>query len=453
MWSKWVGAVALLGGFFTVHPVRAQTEAELGELGRVAQVALQVPEDAEASAEFDVERATRAYMDLLSPEQRARSDAYFEGGYWISLWNLLLVLGVAALVLFTRVSAWLRERTSWTRFPALNAGFFGMGYAILAAVLTLPWTIYTGFLREHQYNLSTQSFGGWLRDWGMGLGVTVVFALCGVALLYAVFRRAQRRWWLWGSGVAIVLLSFTLLIQPVFIAPLFNAYKPLPDGAIRSRILSMAHANGIPAEDVYWFNASRQSKRISANVSGFGPTTRISLNDNLLLRSPEEGIEAVMGHEMGHYVLHHVNHLLLMFGLVIVAGFAFVAWGFRRLTARFGARWGVEGIADPGGWPALIALFSIFLFLATPVTSTIIRTSEIEADYFGLNAARQPDGFASTAIQLSEYRKLAPGRIEELIFFDHPSGHHRVHAAMQWKAEHLADYGVPRGAAANPRDR
>jgi STE24 endopeptidase len=79
------------------------------------------------------------------------------------------------------------------------------------------------------------------------------------------------------------------------------------------------------------------------------------------------------------------------------------------------------------------------MFLATPAFNTIIRTQEQEADVFGLNAARQPDGFASIAMKLSEYRKINPGPLEEVIFFDHPSGHTRVLTAMRWKAEHLSD--------------
>ena len=412
------------------------------DFGRVAQVQLQVPDGAAATPDFDVDRATEAYLNLLSPQQRARSDAYFEGGYWISLWDLLWSLGVAGVLLFGRLAARLRDLTGRTRFPAFNAGLFGIGYTILAALLTLPWAVYTDFVREHQYHLSTQNFPGWLRDQVVGLGVEATFSLVGLTLLYAAFRRSQRHWWAWGAGVSIILLTFVLMIAPVFIAPLFNNYQPLPDGTIRSRILSLARANGIPAHDVWWFNASKQSNRISANVSGFGPTTRISLNDNLLLRSPEEGIEAVMGHEMGHYVLHHVNKLLLDVSVGALAAFAFLAWGFRKLTGRYGTRWGVSGIADPAGWPALMALLAVFSFVTAPIARTMIRTNEIEADYFGLNAARRPDGFANTAIQLSEYRKLRPGPIEEFLFFDHPSGYRRVHTAMQWKAEHLADYGV-----------
>jgi Zn-dependent protease with chaperone function len=91
-------------------------------------------------------------------------------------------------------------------------------------------------------------------------------------------------------------------------------------------------------------------------------------------------------------------------------------------------------VEDPAGLPLLSALLSLFLFLTSPVLNTIIRSNEVEADAFGLNAARQPDGFAAVALKLGEYRKLDPGPIEELLFFDHPSGRNRILMAMRWKA-------------------
>jgi STE24 endopeptidase len=123
--------------------------------------------------------------------------------------------------------------------------------------------------------------------------------------------------------------------------------------------------------------------------------------------------------------------------VVLFIGFAFVSWGFKRLTSRYGARWAVGGIDDPAAFPVIMALFSVYLFVVTPVTNTITRSMEMEADLYGLNAAGQPDGFASTAMKLSSYRKIDPGSWEEIIFYDHPSGRTRVHTAMQWKAEHL----------------
>ena len=176
---------------------------------------------------------------------------------------------------------------------------------------------------------------------------------------------------------------------------------------------------------------------MSAHVSGMFGTAQISLNDNLMNRAAPEEVRAVLGHEMGHYVLNHDTKLLLSFGLVIVIGFAWLPWAYERLSRRYGGRWGIGDVRDVAGLPLLIALFSCYMFVLTPVNNTITRTAETEADAFGLNAARQPDGFAQAAIHLSEYRKMQPGKWEEIIFFDHPSGWHRIHRAMVWKAENI----------------
>ena len=108
-----------------------------------------------------------------------------------------------------------------------------------------------------------------------------------------------------------------------------------------------------------------------------------------------------------------------------------------RIRRRDGAGLdGREDVADPAGLPLAALLFFAYLFAMTPVINSIIRNGESEADMFGLNAARQPDGFAQAALHLAEYRKLEPGPLEEIVFFDHPSGHTRIFAAMRWKAEH-----------------
>jgi STE24 endopeptidase len=219
----------------------------------------------------------------------------------------------------------------------------------------------------------------------------------------------------------------------VFISPLFNKYEPLSEGKLKSEILSLARANGVPAGNVYQFDASKQSKRISANVSGFGSTIRISLNDNLLNRCTPAEVKAVMAHELGHYVLNHMYKLLILIGFIILL----VNWGFNWAIHRWGNKWQIASISDIGGLPLFMFLFTLFFFFATPVQNNISRTIEIESDYFGYNAAQEPDAFASIAMKLSEYRKISPRRLEEILFFDHPSGRTRVHNAMVWKSEHL----------------
>lgn len=387
---------------------------------------------------FDPDAATRAYLGSVPADQRTRSDAYFEGGYWLILWDFLAGAAVALLLLSTGLSVRMRDFAARTsRRKPIQTGLYWAQYLVFTSVVLFPMTVYEGFFREHKYGLANQTFRPWMGDQAKAFLVNLVFGGLALIVLYGVLRRTPKTWWLWGSLTAVGILVVGILIAPVYIAPLFNKYKKLDDPKVRDPILAMARANGIGVHDVYEFDASRQSRRMSANVSGFLGTERISMNDNLLNRGSLPEIEAVMGHEMGHYVLNHVYKGILEIGLMIVIGFALVRLAFDRLRGMTEARWHIDSIGDLAGLPLVVLLISAYFFLMTPVFNTIIRTQEAEADIFGINASQQPDGMAQAALHLGEYRKLDPGTLEEILFFDHPSGRNRIHMAMQWKAEHI----------------
>jgi STE24 endopeptidase len=401
------------------------------------QVPERIPVPAAAQHVTDPEAAAQAYIATMSPEQKAKSDAYFEGGYWLILWDFLITAGVSLLLLATRLSAGMRNLAERIApWKPVQTFLYWLMYLLVTSVIVFPFTYWRGFVREHTYGLANQDFGGWMGDQMKGLAVGVIFGGLFVALLYGVLRRTPQTWWIWGALVTVVFLMLAVLIAPVYIDPLFNKYVKLEDPKVKEPILSLARANGIAVNDVYMMDASRQSKRISANVSGLFGTESIRLNDNLLKRCSLEEIEAVMGHEMGHYVLNHSYKGIVSVGILIVLGFGFLRWGFARLTTRHGARWDVRGVGDTAGLPVFVLLFSVYAFVLTPVFNTLIRVQEYEADIFGLNASQQPDGFATTALKLSEYRKIDPGKWEEFIFYDHPSGHTRIYSAMRWKKEH-----------------
>jgi len=395
------------------------------------------PLNAQQAQPFDINAAVNAYLAKMPPAQRARSDAYFEGGYWLILWDFLSTVFVMWLLLHFRWSARMRNlAVRITRCRPLQTALYWIQFIIVASVLTFPLTAYEGYFREHQYDLLNQNFGLWMRDQLVGLAVSVVRGAILIVPLFWLVRRLGASWWVWGAVLTIAFLALLNLIAPVYIAPLFNQYKKFEDPKIKDLILSMARANGIPATDVWEFDASRQSNRVSANVSGFANTLRISLNDNLLKRCTLPEIETTMGHEMGHYVLNHAYKGLAILGVITVIGFAFLNWGIRFALARWGEKWDVREITDMAVLPLAVIVLSIYSFLLTPVTNTITRTMEYEADMYGLNAARQPDGEANVDLMLGEYRKLDPGPVEEFLFYDHPSGRTRITAAMRWKAEH-----------------
>jgi len=412
---------------------------------------LQIPDAARPGPGFDVEAATGAYLDTLPAALRARSDAYFEGGYWLSLWDSLAGVAIAWLLLGTRVSArireWAERRSRWVFLQAVLYVAVAM---VAATLLELPLSFYESYVREHRYGLSNLALGGWFGEQAKGLGLSVVLGAPAVALVHAVVRWRRGDWWLPASLVVVVLIFVQSMIEPVFLAPVFNDYHPLERGPVRDAIERLARANGVPGENLYWFDASRQTTRISANVSGFLGTTRISLNDNLLRDTSLPEIEAVLGHEMGHYVLHHAFKIILEFGLLIAAGFAAAQWAQRRLVDRLGARWAIRDVCDVAGLPLVIALLATWFFLTTPISNSIIRTHEAEADIFGLDAVREPHAFASVSMRLATYRKIAPSPLEELLFFDHPSGLTRVRMCMRWFREH-PDAGV--GGHADPCPR
>jgi STE24 endopeptidase len=390
------------------------------------------------STPLDPAAATKAWLESVPQDKREKSDAYFEGGYWLILWDYVVAAAISILLLSSRMSARLRDFSErLTRYKTLQVACYSVLYLLIVYLLSFPLNVYEQFFREHQYGFATQNFPEWFREQLIGLGITIVGGTIFLIVLYTAFRRAPKTWWIWATAVAVVFSFFLLIIAPVFIEPLFNTYKPLTKPEISEPILTMARANQIPVKQVFEVDASRQTTRVSANVSGILGTTRIALNDNLLRQCTLPEIRAVMAHEMGHYVLNHGAKLLTYLGIFIFIGFALTRVLFEAAVRRWGAKWGVRGIADPAGLPLLALIFSTLLFLATPLLNTVVRVTEREADAFGINTSREPDGMAKVALKLGAYRKLNPTPLEEFIFYDHPSGRARIRMAMDWKAANL----------------
>jgi Zn-dependent protease with chaperone function len=427
---------ALLVGVQLTH---AQAAPGPGALPQTAMPsAIRVPVAAQPSDHFDVEAATEAYLSEIPSNARVKSDAYFEGGYWLILWDFLYGAALYLLLLHFGWSAGMRNLAERiTRFKPLQTLIYWAEFLVLSTILSAPLAVYEGFFREREYGLATQTIGPWLGDQFKILLVNIVLGGILAALLFGVVRRWPRGWTIRCAVVSLLFMIFSVMIAPVLLFPILNKFTVLDDPRITQPILSLARANGIPAQKVYQMDASRQTTRMSANVSGYGQTMRITLNDNLLRRGSPEEIQSVMGHEMGHYVLHHIAKDLLFFSVLIVVFFVFLEWSLDWSVSRWGAKWQVRGIGDTAVLPLVFLVGSLFAFLITPFFNTHIRANEFEADMYGLNASRQPDGFAQAAIHLGEYRKMSPGPVEEWIFFDHPSGRNRIRAAMRWKAENL----------------
>ncbi|WP_082532559.1 M48 family metallopeptidase [Pelomonas sp. Root1237] len=438
--KTWLTAATLALSLTLAHAAddAAQAQAQAQKADATAQASgfkIRPVDDAwRAALPRDAEAATQAYMDRLPADVVAKSDAYYTGGYWLQLWEMLFGLVVAAILMSGRRAARLRDRALRVGGgPVRRDMLFGATYVLASAVITLPLALYSGWWREQAYGMSTQTLLAWLGEAALSQGLDMLMMGIVVAGLYAVIRRAGERWWIWGTAAGIAALIVLIAISPVLIQPLFNTYKPVEDGPVKTAVLQMAHANGVPVDNVYVFDASRQTTRISANVSGMLGSAAVRLNDNLLRRTSEAEIRAVMSHELGHYVMNHMAKNIAMLTPLLFVGFAVAAWAMKRLLARFATATGVSRIDDVAGLPMLVAVFSIFFTLAMPINHTITRVQEIEADRFGLNLSREPHGFAEAQLRLVEYRKADAGALEEFVFFHHPTTRNRILDAMRYR--------------------
>ena len=402
-----------------------------------------------AALPFDPDEATRQWLATMGPEATERSNRYFEGGYIIQFVGPLITIAISMALMMLGVAkgvrAWLERTVKFYFLVALGMGLF---YTLVSTALSFPFTYYVGFVREHEFGLATQTFSEWFVEYLQASAIGLVIGAIAIALLYLIIRATKRTWWLWGTVAAMAFGAVIQIAYPVYFAPIFNSFTPMEDGPLKTDILHMAQASGVPANDVMVFDVSRQSNRVTANVSGFLETTRISLSDTLIDRASPGGVREVMGHEIGHYVLNHTVSILVMAAVLYAIVFALANLLFNRLAK--GERWGVRDVADPAGMPLLFAVITFLFTLATPVQNNMIRYHEHQADIFGLNASREPDGFAETALLLSEYRKMEPAPFELWFFYDHPSGYQRIHMAMQWKAHEMAAGRYPMGPGGPP---
>ena len=330
------------------------------------------------------------------PEATPLAASYYRSG--IAWWFVLQAWGliVPAAIFATGLSSRLRELArrvgrSWYGTIAVYA----LLYLGLMFLLDLPVDFGLGYLRPHAYGLSRQSPGRWLGDAFKSLGVSAVAALLLLWVPYLLLARAPRRWWLIAAGLTLPLALFGALIRPVWIDPLFNDFGPMTDKTLESNILALADRAGIEGGRVFEVDKSRDTKTLNAYVTGFLGTKRIVLWDTLLDRLDEAEVLAVMGHEMGHYVLNHVAWGVGLAALGSLFLLFLVDRSARAILRRFGRRAGVETLSDVATVPLLVFLIGLFNVIGAPVQLAVSRAMEHEADRFSLEITRSNRSAAS----------------------------------------------------------
>jgi len=381
---------------------------------------------------FDPNAATARYIDSLGPAALQKAHDYTVGKEWMLLWALVVAGVVTWLIVRWGVLDRLQARFGDKR-RNLSALVVGLVYFVISTVLTLPWAIYADWWREKSYGRTSQPFSDWFLQLGIATIVSSLLAALFFTGVYWLMRKTGRRWWIWSAGLVAIAFAFVVLLAPVLIEPLFNKYTPVPPGQVRDAVVEMAQRAGIPPDKVYMFNGSRQSNNFTANAGGVGSTARVAISDVAFKNASLDEVRAVTGHEIGHYVLKHTWWGILFYTVAALILFWIADRTFSWFARRFGSS---ATLAEPRGLPVLMFMVSLFGLISLPIFNSFSRTLEAQADMYSLRTENRPDALSTSLVKTAEYRYPRPNRIEEIIFYDHPSVERRVRTAMAWKAAH-----------------
>jgi STE24 endopeptidase len=364
-----------------------------------------------------------ACANVVVPDASPEAMSYYWSGnllWFISqAWGFLIPI----LFLFTGFSG----RLSKVSQKIGKKWFFAVAiylaiYTILNQIIDLPLEYYAGFAREHAYGLSTQSLSGWIQNWTISTAIALIFSVAFIWIFFLLLKKSPRRWWIYGSVVGIAMTLFFSLIQPIWIDPLFNTYGPMKNKVLEGQILHLASKAGIENGRVYEVDKSKETKALNAYVIGIGKSNRIVLWDTTIDKLSTDQILFVMGHEMGHYVLHHIWWGLAFFSAMIFFVFFLTFKSVYFVLNKYHHRFGFSKVCDIAALPLFLLLINFFSLLTMPLQNYYSRTIEHNADIFGLEITKnnQAAGEAFVVLQEDNLANPRPGPLYTFWRCSHP---------------------------------
>ena len=333
-----------------------------------------------------IDSASPRLVYTLAPEvlERARSLYYWRTGlgFGSTVWSVLVLLGFLNFRWAARLSAW---AASVTPKPWAQGLCFAPVFLLMWSVFHLPLSI-LGHHISLAYGQSIQGWGSWFIDWGKALLLDLI---SGTVVLFAVFAliRKSRRWWLWLWVISLPMEVLLVFVLPLVIDPMFNHFEPLAKSnpALVQQLERVIGKTGvsIPPARMFLMKASEKYTSSNAYVTGFGSSQRVVVWDNTIKHSPPDEILLVFGHELGHYVLHHIER-----GLAIGAVLSlFFFWIGSRLAGflvrRYGPGWHIASLEDWAAAAVLLMVLTVLSFIAEPIGNSVSRAQEHQADVFG----------------------------------------------------------------------
>jgi len=313
-----------------------------------------------------------------------RSRIHFDLALIGFVYGLLVLWLILRLGLASKYRDW-AEGFSASRF--LQSVVFSPLLLLTIAILTLPLDVY-GEMIEKRYGISVQSWGSWTWDWIKAELIFLVIGTILIWLLYLIIRRSPGRGWFYFWLISLPIGLFLVFLQPLVVDPLFHKFEPLQqkDPVLVGGLEQMVQHAGqsIPPERMFWMGAGEKTTAVDAYVTGVGGSKRIVVWDNTIAKMNTPQIVYVCGHEMGHYVLHHVVKGMIFLALLLFVFFYLLHRSIGWVLARWGTAWRIRSLEDWASLPALLLLLSVLSFASSPVACAFSRYLEHQADQYGL---------------------------------------------------------------------
>jgi STE24 endopeptidase len=322
--------------------------------------------------------------------------------------------------------------STWTSNPWLQVGAFAMIFGGIYFLLNLPVSYYSGFVLPHRFEMSNESFSGWVMDQLKSLGLSVALGGILIELIYALLRVSPEWWWLWVAGAMLIFTVLLANLAPVLLMPIFFKFVPLGEEHIElvERLLRLAERTDTRVQGVYKFDMSRRTKAANAALAGLGNTRRIILGDTLIAEFTPDEIETVLAHELGHHV-----HKDIPVGIVLESAMTLVGLYLASLGLSWGVSYfGFSGPADVAAMPLLILVMGAYGFVTMPLGNAFSRWRERRADEYALGVTHNGPAYASALARLAN-QNLAEADPEpwvEFLLYSHPALQRRISMAQAY---------------------
>ena len=304
---------------------------------------------------------------------------------------------------------------------------FSAIFGIISGIVSFPFSFYSGFILEHKYNLSNQTFIQWLWENTKGMLIAIPIFIPLAIIFYFFILTFDLFWWL-PVAITLFIVSIGLSrIAPIVILPLFYKLTPLEDSPLKEKILSLTKSTSMIVEGIYSFNLSKTTKKANAAFTGIGKSKRILLGDTLIDNFSEDEIETVFAHELGHYSHGHIWKGIAVGTVSIFLGLYLTSLAYSASLSWFG----FTSISQIAALPLLTLWLSVYSLVTSPVGNILSRKHEFEADQYAVERTKNKPAFVSTMNKLAEMNLAdrTPHSVVEFLFYSHPSIEKRIQAA------------------------